>query len=70
MCPFHKAATLGEHYDQGLQLSRHHRLPEGYPRPQPTTCWPKENIALYERYRDWLLDSSKWNWRYSVVSSC
>jgi hypothetical protein len=56
MCPFHKAATLGEHYDQGLQLSRHHRLPEGYPRPQPTTCWPKENIALYERYRDWLLD--------------
>jgi site-specific recombinase XerD len=56
MCPFHKAATLGEHYDQGLQLSRHHRLPEGYPRPQPTTCWPKENITLYERYRDWLLD--------------
>jgi integrase len=56
MSPFHTAATLGEHYDQGLQLSRHHRLPEGYPRPQPTACWPKENIALYERYRDWLLD--------------
>jgi len=53
--PFHPAATLGEHYDQGLCLSHHRRLPEGYPAPQPTACWPKENLALYERYRDWLV---------------
>jgi len=55
MSPFHPAATLGEHYDQGLHLARHHRLPEGYHAPQPTACWPQENIALYERYRDFLL---------------
>jgi site-specific recombinase XerD len=55
MCPFHKATTLAEHYDQGLHLARHHKLPEGYPAPQPSACWPKENIALYEKYRDWLL---------------
>jgi len=53
--PFHTAATLAEHYDQGLHLVRHQRLPKGYPLPQPTACWPEENIALYERYRDWLL---------------
>jgi len=52
---FHKATTLAEHYDQGLHLARHHKLPEGYPAPQPSACWPKENIALYEKYRDWLL---------------
>jgi len=55
MSPFHPAATLGEHYDQGLLLSRHHRLPQGFTAPQPTARWPKENIALYERYRAWLL---------------
>jgi len=55
MSPFHSAATLGEHYDQGLSLSHNHRLPEGYGPPQPTCHWPKENIKLYERYRDWLL---------------
>jgi len=55
MCPFRRAATLAEHYDQGLQLVRDQRLPEGYAAPQPTALWPRENIALYERYRDFLL---------------
>jgi len=55
MSPFRKAATLAEHYDQGLQLVRHQRLPPGYRVPQPTACWPTENIGLYERYRDFLL---------------
>ncbi len=37
-------------------IERDHRLPPGHPKPQPTACWPQENIALYERYRDWLLE--------------
>ncbi len=53
--PFRKAATLAEHYDQGLQLVRNQRLPKDYAAPKPTAFWPKENIALYERYRDFLL---------------
>ena len=55
MCPFHKAATLAEHYDQGLQLVRNRRLPADYTAPKPTFFWPKENIELYEKYRDWLM---------------
>jgi len=47
--------TLTEQYDQTLHYTRDHRLPSGHPRPQPTAYWPTENIALYERYRDWLL---------------
>lgn len=55
MSPFHPAATLAEHYDQGLRLSRNHLLPAGYCAPQPTSFWPQENIILYEHYRDFLL---------------
>lgn len=55
MCPFHKAATLAEHYDQGLQLVRNQRLPADYIAPKSTSFWPKENIELYEKYRDWLM---------------
>jgi len=50
-----RKATLTEQYDQTLHYTRDHRLPPGHPKPQPTACWPTENIALYERYRDWLL---------------
>jgi site-specific recombinase XerD len=56
MSPFRVAATLGEHYDQGLLVSSHQHLPVGYVLPQPSSVWCKENIALYEQYRDWLLD--------------
>ncbi|MEW5829693.1 MAG: tyrosine-type recombinase/integrase [Chloroflexota bacterium] len=47
--------SLAEQYDQTLHYTRDKRLPAGHPRPQPTSCWPKENIELYERYRAWLL---------------
>jgi site-specific recombinase XerD len=48
--------SLAEQYDQTLHYTRDKRLPEGHPKPQPTACWPQENIVLYERYRDWLLE--------------
>jgi site-specific recombinase XerD len=54
--PMSRPHSLAEHYDQTLHYTRDKRLPPGYPKPQPTSCWPPENIALYERYRDWLLE--------------
>jgi site-specific recombinase XerD len=47
--------SLAEQYDQTLHYTRDKRLPADFPKPKPTTFWPPENIALYERYRDWLL---------------
>jgi site-specific recombinase XerD len=55
MCPMRRPHSLAEQYDQTLHYTRDKRLPPGHPKPQPTACWPQENIALYERYRDWLL---------------
>ena len=55
MSPLRTPSSLAEHYDQTLHHTRDDRLPPGYPKPQPTAGWPTENIALYERYRDWLL---------------
>jgi integrase/recombinase XerD len=55
MCAMRRPHSLAEQYDQTLHYTRDKRLPAGHPKPQPTACWPKENIALYERYRDWLL---------------
>lgn len=55
MSPMRRPHSLAEHYDQTLHYTRDQRLPAGRPKPQPTCCWPAENIALYERYRDWLL---------------
>ena len=56
MSPMRRPHSLAEQYDQTLHYTRDYRLPSGHPKPQPTACWPKENIALYERYRDWLLE--------------
>lgn len=53
--PMRRPHSLAEHYDQTLHHTRDNCLPEGHPKPQPTAFWPKENITLYERYRDWLL---------------
>jgi site-specific recombinase XerD len=53
--PLRRPHSLAEQYDQTLHYTRDKRLPPGHPKPQPTSCWPKENLALYERYRDWLL---------------
>jgi hypothetical protein len=42
-------------YDSVLHNARHGRLPSGYSVPRPSAAWPAENVALLERYRDWLL---------------
>ena len=55
MSPLRRPHSLAEQYDQTLHYTRDKNLPAGFPRPQPTAFWPPENIALYERYRDWLL---------------
>jgi site-specific recombinase XerD len=44
-----------QRYDDCRRRSRDNRLPPGYVPPQPTTAWPCENLALLERYREWLL---------------
>jgi site-specific recombinase XerD len=49
--------SVAERYDDALRYARHDRLPPGYPRPQPTSAWPIENVALLEGYRAWLLSS-------------
>jgi len=56
MSPMRRPHSLAEQYDQTLHYTRDYRLPPGHPKPQPTACWPQENMALYERYRDWLLE--------------
>jgi site-specific recombinase XerC len=55
MSPIKKATTAAERYDVVRSRSRDGRLPPGYPSPQPTAAWPAENVALLERYREWLL---------------
>jgi integrase len=55
MSPIPQAHSLEERYDRTLRYLRDKKLPPGHPSPQSTGCWPKENIALYERYQDWLL---------------
>jgi site-specific recombinase XerD len=55
MSPIPKATTAAERYDAVRRRSRDRRLPPGYPTPQPTAAWPAENVALLERYREWLL---------------
>ena len=55
MCPISRPHSLAEQYDQTLHYTHDKNLPAGFQKPQPTACWPAENIALYERYRDWLL---------------
>jgi len=55
MSPILREHSLAEHYDQNLRLAHDKRLPAGYPKPAPTCAWPKGNIELYERYRDFLI---------------
>jgi len=49
--------STAERYDHALRGARHSRLPPDYPTPQPTSAWPAENVALLERYREWLSGS-------------
>jgi site-specific recombinase XerD len=47
--------TAAARYDRALFRAKDGRLPAGHPRPLPTAAWPPENVALLERYRDWLV---------------
>jgi site-specific recombinase XerD len=46
--------SAAQRYDRALLKTRTYRLPPDYAMPQPTSAWPAENVALLERYRDWL----------------
>jgi integrase/recombinase XerD len=54
MSPKKTAVATTEIYDQALKYSRDHRLPPGTPQPGYTATWLEENIAVLERYREWL----------------
>jgi len=50
-----KRTTAAERYDRALRRSLAlYPLSAGCPVPMPTAEWPEENVALLERYRDWL----------------
>ena len=49
-----KATSAAERYDGSRRRNRDYRLPPGYPTPRPTSEWPPENVALLERFREWL----------------
>lgn len=51
------STSVTERYDRALRGAHHSRLPPDYPVPQPTSAWPAENVALFERYREWLSSS-------------
>jgi hypothetical protein len=55
MSPRKKASNAAERYDLNRLFSHDHRLPPGYPAPQSTAAWPPENVALLDRYWQWLL---------------
>jgi hypothetical protein len=54
MSPPKAAHTTTEIYDQALKYCRDFRLQPGTPRPGYTSTWLEENIAVLERYREWL----------------
>lgn len=50
------ATTAAERYDKALHKSlKMNPLPEGMVAPRPSNEWPDENVALLEKYRDWLV---------------
>jgi site-specific recombinase XerD len=56
MSPFRKRmTTMPGRYDQALQYCHDKNLPPGTPQPKYTRDWPPENVALLERYAEWLL---------------
>ncbi|RIK26644.1 MAG: hypothetical protein DCC52_10090 [Chloroflexi bacterium] len=46
--------TLAERYDLTLKWAHDKRVAHGIPQPQPTHCWPAENVRLFECYHEWL----------------
>ncbi len=60
------SSSAAERYDNSRCYTRDYRLPPGYPLPQPSSTWPAENVALLERYREWLLSGGTSH--YTVAS--
>jgi site-specific recombinase XerD len=54
--PPNAAITTTEIYDQALKYGRDQHLPPGTLRPGYTSTWLEENIAVLERYREWLFN--------------
>ncbi len=54
MSPTKAAVTTTEIYDQALKYCRDLHLPPGILRPGYTSTWLPENVAVLERYRQWL----------------
>lgn len=54
MSPTKAAVTTCEIYDQALKYCRDFQVPPGAPRPGYTSTWLPENIAVLERFVDWL----------------
>ncbi len=48
-------SPAADRYRRWLSNSRKSRLPPGFSDPQPPSVWPAENVALLERYLDWLV---------------
>ncbi|MCA9969974.1 MAG: hypothetical protein KC425_07160, partial [Anaerolineales bacterium] len=50
------STSAAARYDKALRRGRAlSAVPAGCPEPQPTSAWPAENVALLERYREWLV---------------
>jgi len=54
MSPAKAAVTTCEIYDQALKYARDFRVPPGTPTPCYTGQWLPENIAVLERFVEWL----------------
>ncbi len=50
-----EAPSTAARYDRALKWAHERGLPPDAPRPLPTSAWPDENVALLDRYRDWLV---------------
>src|SRR5512136_610757 len=49
------AFTAAQRYDRLLRYAKHtRRLPPGL-NPRPSAAWPRENVALFELYQEWLV---------------
>ncbi len=46
--------TAAACYDAALRHAQARHQPVDYPSPAPTAAWPAENVALLERYQEWL----------------
>jgi site-specific recombinase XerD len=51
------ALDAARRYDRALLYGRDRHLPPDAPTPRPTAAWPPQNVALLQRYGEWLLAS-------------